>query len=121
MTTHPNSQLAAATHDRNKARSDRRLICETIANHGAAGCSDEDLARLIPSIHQNSLRIRRGELQDKLRSDGYTGYGFITDSLGENGTSVHGKRVTKYHITASGLKALGLPPTDWHADQGATT
>ena len=121
MSDHPNSVLAAATHDRRKARADRRLICETIANHGAGGCSDEDLARLIPSIHPNSLRIRRGELQDKPRADGYTGYGFITDSLGVNGTSVHGKRVTMYHITLAGLVALGRDPAEqWHSETKAT-
>lgn len=115
MSNHPNSILAEKTHDRNKARTDRRAICQAIANHGADGCSDEDLARILPDVHPNSLRIRRSELQDKVRADGYTGYGFITDSLGENGTSAHGKRVTKYHITAAGLRALGLPETDWHA------
>ena len=116
--THQNSVLAAKTHDRNKARTDRRAICFYVAAMGADGASDEDIARSCPDIHQNSLRIRRGELQDKQRDDGYTGYGFITDTLGEHGTSAHGKRVQKYHVTAAGVRALGLDlAAFWHADK----
>jgi len=120
QSTHQNSTLAAKSHDRNKARTDRRAICAYVAAMGADGASDEDIARSCPDILLNSLRARRGELQDKQREDGYTGYGFITDTLGEHGTSAHGKRVQKYHITAAGLRALGLDPAQhWHADMTA--
>ena len=121
MSNHANSILAANTHSRNKARTDRRLICEFVANMGASGCSDEEIERAIPSIHKNSIRLRRGELQNKLREDGYVGYGFITDELGECGLSSCGKRTQKYHVTAAGLRALGRPATDFCADRQAVT
>lgn len=114
--THPNSAYAAKTHDRNKARTDRRLICEYIAKMGPAGASDEDLERAFVAtgmIVGNSLRLRRGELQLRLRDDGYVGYGFITSSLGEMGTSANGKPVTKFHVTQRGIKALGWPADSW--------
>lgn len=110
---HPNSVLAAKTHDRSRARTDRRAICAYIASVGADGASDEDIARNCPDVHPNARRIRRAELQDKLREDGYVGYGFITDSLGEMGTSACGKRVQKYHVTDKGIKALGMPADSW--------
>lgn len=115
---HPNSAYAAKTHDRNVARADRRAICAYIASMGSAGASDDDIARNCPGIHANSLRLRRQELQRKLRADGYTGYGFITDNLGERGKSSSGMPVTKYHVTQLGLKALGRPMTDFHVFLG---
>jgi hypothetical protein len=117
MTVHPNSQLAAATHDRNKARSDRRLICQFIADSGADGRTDEDIERAFVAsglIHSNAARIRRMELQRKRRDDGYTGHGFITSNLGEMGKSACGKQITKYHITDKGLSALGMTLDHFH-------
>lgn len=120
MSNHPNSVAAERTHDRNKARTDRRLICEMVARSGPAGCSDEDLARGIPSIHSNSLRIRRAELTGKLRADGYVGYGFITDELGVMKRSEHDKQVTCWHVTEAGLRALGEDfAGHWHAGKPA--
>lgn len=112
---HPNSVAAAKAHNPSKARADRRLICEHIAKMGSAGCTDEDLERAFVAtglIHSNSIRIRRQELQRKIRDDGYTGHGFITASLGEVGTSASGMRITKYHVTDKGLAALGWALVD---------
>jgi hypothetical protein len=99
MSNHPNSVAAAATHDRAKARTDRRLICDYIARMGPEGCSDEDLARALPTINSNALRARRGELQNKLRDDGYIGYGFITDELGVKKKGSSGMMAQCYHVT----------------------
>lgn len=109
---HENSTYAAATHSRNVARADRQAICRYVASMGASGASDDDIARNCPGVHANSRRLRRQELQRILRPDGYTGYGFITDNLGERGVSSSGKPVTKFHITQLGLKALGLSLED---------
>jgi hypothetical protein len=121
MRQHENSVAAAATHDRTKARTDRRLICDYIARMGPEGASDEDLARALPTVNGNALRARRGELQNKLRDDGYIGYGFITDELGVKKKGSSGMMAQCYHVTESGLKALGLDPaTEWHAAKPAT-
>ena len=118
--TQPNSVAAAKAHDRNKARTDRRLICEMVARMGIEGCSDDDLARNIPSLNPNSIRLRRGDLTDKQRSGGYEGPRFITDHLGLRKKSSSGMSVTAWHITAAGLRALGMDPeTTWQADKAA--
>lgn len=117
-TQHPNSVAAAKSHSLSKARADRRLICQFIADSGPDGRTDEDIERafVVPGlIHSNSARIRRIELQRKrLDTGGYIGHGFITSSLGEMGKSACGKQITKYHITDAGLRALGLPLTMFH-------
>lgn len=114
--THANSVAAAKSHSHSKARTDRRMICDYIARMGIDGASDEDLGRALVTIHPNSLRLRRSELQDKQRDDGYIGYAFITDTLGVKKVGGSGMMVQCYHITAAGLKALGLDSaTTWHS------
>ena len=113
---HPNSVAAAkAIRDAGipKARADRRLITEYIANQGANGATDEELARALPAINTNALRARRGECIE---------FGVITDQLGERRKTVSGNSATVHHVTKRGLVALGLEPAGhWHADKTPVT
>lgn len=109
---HPNSVQAAKSVRENgipKARADRRAITEFIANQGAKGATDEELARNLPAINANALRARRGECIE---------FAVITDQLGERRATLSGNAATVHHVTKRGLVALGLDPaTNWHADR----
>lgn len=103
-TQHPNSVAAAKAVRESgipKARADRRLITEYIANQGANGATDEEISRALPSINANALRPRRGECIE---------FGVISDQLGERRATLSGHAATVHHVTARGLKALG---EDW--------
>ena len=108
--SNPTTSRAAAQDAIPKSRQDRRAICAFIASMGATGATDEAIARNLPQVHMNAARARRGEIW---------GYGLITDCLGETRPTSTGSQAKVWHICAAGLNALGLPPTDWHADQVA--
>ena len=105
---------AASRRERtiSKAKVDRRVLCEHIAKCGARGVTDQEGAAACPSIDPSAYRARRGECW---------GHGVITDTLGEKRDTESGNKATVYHITAEGLRLLGLPADMWHADQKAVT
>jgi hypothetical protein len=127
MTTVTNAQSAEAARTRSgdKARADRKLIVDFIARMGIEGASDGDLERALVAnglVNANALRIRRAECEPRQLGDGpkVKRFALITCELGVTKQSGAGKRVTIYHVTARGLRALGWDEArHWHAEKKA--
>jgi hypothetical protein len=82
----------------------RKEVCQLIAKMEEQGASELDLARVFPSLGAKALHDAVGACW---------AHGYLTDMAGE---IRQGARV--WHITKSGLCALGLDPTDrFHADR----
>ncbi len=82
-----------------KSGHDRRVICQFIASRGVTGATDAEIYQWCPEVHFNAARARRGEIQD---------HGLITAKMGERRRGETGLAARVYHITAIGLKALGM-------------
>lgn len=105
----PTSVAAAKSVTLTKVQQDRKAICELLARLGADGACDDEIARAIPSINGNAVRIRRQECID---------YGLISDMAGQLNKTSSGKQAVAHHITRRGLDALHLDHvTNWHVDQ----
>lgn len=104
----PTSIAAARTVSLTKVQQDRKAITELLARLGASGACDDEIARAIPSLNGNAVRIRRQECMD---------YGLISNMCGQLKKTASGKNAVAYHITKRGLKALSLPETEWHCDR----
>lgn len=123
--THPNSMAAAKSHSHSKARTDRRLIVEFLANMAIDGGSDGDMERALVAsgqINANAFRLRRSEVEERKPSDGpdVKRFGLITCALGLTKVNGNGKTVTVFHVTAKGLEALGRDPgAHWHSETKA--
>ena len=120
-TTHPHSVAAAKSLTVDKVVSDRRAICSYIAGRGIDGATDEEIARALPHIGPNSLRPRRGELQERQIDDEPDAkrFGCITASLGVERPTLSKRMATVWHITAKGLHNLQLPADHWHSETKA--
>ncbi len=107
----PTSIAAARSLSLTKVQQDRKAITELLARLGPAGACDDEIARAIPSLNGNAVRIRRQECMD---------YGLISNMCGQLNKTASGKNAVAYHILRRGLDALGMNPETWHADQGPT-
>ncbi len=85
----------------------RRQVCQFIASAGAKGVTDEEISNGL-AMNPSTTRPRRGEIW---------AYGLITDQLGERRATASGRSATVWHVCAAGLRALGLPETEWAADK----
>lgn len=121
-TTHPHSVAAAKSLTVDKVVRDRRAICAYIASRGPDGATDEEIASALTYIGPNSLRPRRGELQERQIDDEENAkrFGCITASLGVERPTLSGRMATVWHITPKGVKNLDLPTNHWHSETKAT-
>lgn len=103
--SNPTTSRAAAIQAIPRSRAARIAIVEFIAHRGAQGAIDEEIAEGCPSIHVNAVRVRRGECEAR---------GMITSTTGEKRLTRSGNMAQVYHITATGLRATGLPLGCWH-------
>lgn len=101
------SRAAALTASKEKAKADRKALRSFIANMGEQGATDEEIARAVPSINANAVRIRRGECSDAW---------VITVAGGLRRLTTSGNPAQVWRITAKGLRLLKRPPTDWHEE-----
>jgi hypothetical protein len=98
---HTDTSKAAARnpHVISKSGHDRRVICQFIASRGSQGATDGEIYQWCPEVHFNAARARRGECE---------AHGVVTAKLGERRRGETGLAARVYHITATGLRALGL-------------
>lgn len=68
------------------------------------GCTDEEIDDAKLGIHTNAIRIRRGENVERV---------FMTAAMGEKRETKSGNDAIVYHITETGVRALGLAEYTW--------
>ena len=105
----PTSIAAAKSVTLTKVQQDRKAITAFLARVGDAGACDDEIARAVPTMNGNSVRLRRQECVD---------YGLISNVCGQLNKTASGKNAVAFHILRRGLEALGMDPAlCWHADK----